>query len=153
VGRPHGLDGSFYVTEPEVRLLATGAVVLAGRSRRIERRAGTDARPIVRVEGVSDRTSAEGLRGAPLLVALADAPPLEPGEFWAHELEGAAVVDGEREVGVVRRLVGLPSCEALEVARPGGDLLLIPLVRDAIRGVDVGRRRVDVRLEFLGVHG
>jgi len=125
-------------------------VVVGGRSRAIERRAGTDAKPILRVEGISDRDAAETLRGTPLLVALADAPPLDPDEFWAHELEGATVVDGERELGVVRRLVGLPSCEALEVARPGGDDLLVPLVRDAIRGVDVPGRRVDVRLEFLG---
>ncbi len=126
-------------------------MLLAGRRRAIERRAGTDAKPILRVEGVADRTAAEALRGAPLLVALADAPPLDPGEFWAHELEGATVVDGEREVGTVRRLVGLPSCEALEVARPGAADLLIPLVRDAVRGVDPAARRIDVRMEFLGL--
>ena len=39
----------------------------------------------------------------------------------------------------MRRLLALPSCECLEVARAGGGAdLLVPLVRDAIR---VGRRR------------
>ena len=149
MGRAHGLDGAFYVLEPEPRLLGD-AVLVGGRRRRVERRAGTENRPILRVEGVGDRDRAEALRGEPLLVPLAEAPELEPGEFWAHELEGAAVVDGERTVGVVRRLVGLPSCEALEVAREGAPDLLVPLVRDAVRAVDVPARRIDVDLAFLG---
>jgi len=116
----------------------------------VQRRAGTDARPILRVEGVADRDAAEALRGEPLLVPRAEAPPLAEGEFWARDLEGAAVRDGAREVGVVRRLIGLPSCEALEVARPGAPDLLVPLVRDAVRSVDVAARRIDVDLAFLG---
>jgi 16S rRNA processing protein RimM len=59
------------------------------------------------------------------------------------------VVDGDEE-GVVRRMVPLPSCEALEVERTGGGELLVPLVRDAVRSVDVERRRIDVDLGFLG---
>ena len=59
--------------------------------------------------------------------------------------------DGERELGVVRRLMALPSCECLEVARSGGGPdLLVPLVRDAVRAVDVSRARIDVDLRFLG---
>ena len=53
--------------------------------------------------------------------------------------------DGTRRVGEVRRMVPLPSCEALEV-----DDLLIPMVRDAIRSIDVDARRIDVDTEFLG---
>jgi 16S rRNA processing protein RimM len=54
------------------------------------------------------------------------------------------VVDGEREVGVVSRMIALPSCEALEV----GDLL-IPMVRDAIRSIDIEARRIDVDMGFV----
>jgi 16S rRNA processing protein RimM len=146
VGRPHGLDGSFHVTRPEPALLAAGATVFVdGRARRIERRAGTPARPIIRLEGCASREDAEALRGASLAVHAAEAPPLAEGEYWAHELEGCMVVDGAREVGVVARLVVLPSCEALDV-----DGLLIPLVHDAIRSIDIQARRIDVDMEFLG---
>ena len=44
----------------------------------------------------------------------------------------------------------LPSCEVLEVDRPDGSELLVPLVRDAIRSIDVEARRIDVDLGFLG---
>ncbi len=156
VGRAHGLDGSFYVTGARPRLLELGTgVTIAGRTAAIVRRAGTDQRPIVRVDGITDRDGAEALRGQALTVTAADAPQLEQGEWWAHELEGCAVLDGERHVGTVTRLLELPSCEALEVQRemtgshPPGEPLLVPMVSDAIRHIDVAARRIDVNMSFV----
>jgi 16S rRNA processing protein RimM len=152
IGRPHGLDGSFHVTRPEPRVLAAAVEIFVdGNPARIERRAGTAERPILRLAGHAGREAAEALRGARLAVPAAALPPLGEGEFWAHELEGCTVCDGALEVGTVRRLVPLPSCEAVEVTRrDGGPDLLVPLVRDAIRTVDVAGRRIDVDLRFLG---
>jgi len=151
VGRPHGLDGSFHVKRPDARLLADAKELwVRGRRERVERRAGTAERPILRLAGHAGRAAAEALRGAQLSVPADPAPPLEEGEYWAHELAGCAVVDGERHVGEVRRMLPLPSCEALEVMRPDGPDLLVPMVRDAIRSIDVGARRIDVDLSFLG---
>jgi 16S rRNA processing protein RimM len=152
VGRAHGLDGSFYVTGARPRLLALGVdVTLAGRTVTIVRRAGTEERPIVRVEGVEDRAGAQALRGQTLTVAAADAPRLAEGEWWAHELEGCVVRDGERRVGTVTRMIELPSCEALEVRldRAGAAPLLVPMVSDAIRHVDVAAGRIDVNMDFV----
>jgi 16S rRNA processing protein RimM len=121
----------------------TGDTVFVNGARvKIERLAGTREKPIIRLEGYASREDVEALRGAVLEVP---APPLEEGEYWARDLEGCTVVDGAREVGVVSRMVALPSCEALEVGE-----LLIPMVRDAIRSIDVAARRIDVDLEFLG---
>src|SRR3954467_4808737 len=112
VGRPHGMDGSFYVTRPDARMLPLGGTVtVAGAAVKIERRAGTEERPILRLEGHAGREAAESLRGQPLLGARAALPELEADEYWAHELEGCAVVDGDAPVGVVRALVPLPSCD------------------------------------------
>ncbi len=58
--------------------------------------------------------------------------------------------DSGRVVGTVRRLIELPSCEVLEVERAGGGELLVPLVTDAVRAVDLERRTIDVDLRFLG---
>ena len=114
------------------------------------RRSGTDARPIVRLEGVADRAAAEALRGMALMVAAKGAPQLGEGEWWAHELEQCEVYDGERLLGTVSRLIELPSCEAIEVhGAEARDPLLVPLVRDAIRQVDTAARRIDVDGEFL----
>jgi 16S rRNA processing protein RimM len=152
VGRPHGLDGSFHVRAARGALLALGVVVRAGdREAPIVRRAGTDDRPIVRLDGVDSREAAEALRGLELLVPRGVAPALEEDEWWAEDLVGCRVVDGARELGVVARLVPLPSCEALEVAGAAGDEpFLVPLVRDAVRLVDVEAKVIDVDVAFLG---
>jgi 16S rRNA processing protein RimM len=154
VGRAHGLDGSFYVTQPKARLLSRGATVLIeGRALEIVRRAGTERRPIVRLEGIAGRDAAEQLRGLELTVPAGEAPALGEDEWWAHELEGCEVLDGERLIGTVARLIELPSCEALEVARPdqGQPPLLVPMVRAAIRSIEPQRRRVQIDSSFLGL--
>jgi 16S rRNA processing protein RimM len=150
VGRPHGLDGSFHVLTPVPALLRLGASVqVANRTLEINRRAGTNDRPIVRLAGCTRREHAEALRGKSLVVPRAQAPALGEGEWWAHELEGCDVTDAGQKVGRVRRMIALPSCEALEVEREGEGDLLVPLVRDAVRSIDVANGRIDVDLEFL----
>ncbi len=151
VGRAHGLDGSFYVTGPLARLLTLGASVeVGGRSTEIVRRSGTEQRPIVRLEGIEDRAGADALRGQSLTVNAAQAPQLGEGEWWAHELEGCEVHADGRALGTVARLIELPSCETLEVRPPGqGAPLLVPMVRDAIREIDVSTRRIEVDADFL----
>ena len=141
VGRPHGLDGSFHLTRVATDLAEGATVIVAGEPRLVARRSGSSDRPIVRLEGSVSREDAEALRGLELLVEAG----LEPDEYWASDLVGCTVVDGARVVGEVARMVALPSCEALEV----GDLL-IPMVRDAIRSIDVEGRRIDVDMEFVG---
>jgi 16S rRNA processing protein RimM len=129
------------VRQPTADLAAADRVVVAGRQRLVDRRAGTAERPILRLEGCSTRDDAEALRGAELLVPAV----LEEDEYWARDLVGCTVVDGPREIGVVGRMIALPSCEALEVGS-----ILIPMVRDAIRSIDLEAKRIDVDMEFVG---
>jgi 16S rRNA processing protein RimM len=152
VGRPHGLDGSFLVAEPNALLLrATKAVKLDDGEHLIDRVAGHDARLILRLQGCADREAADALRGQTMFVPRGVAPALEADEWWAEDLEGLSVVDGQRNIGTVLRLLALPSCEVLEVQRSeGGDRLLVPLVSDAVRTVDLKLKRIDIDLQFLG---
>lgn len=150
VGRPHGLDGSFHVTRSRPALLALGGMLrIGGLVREIVRRAGTEDRPILRLDGVSDRAGAERLRGEELLVARSAAPPLPAGEYWAEDLQGCTVVTSDgRPLGIVQRLRALPSCEVLEVGE-----LLVPMVGDAVLSIDLAEQRIVVDAEFLGVAG
>jgi 16S rRNA processing protein RimM len=174
VGRAHGLDGSFHiggVADSVLGVVQIGSEVqVGGTVRRVTRLAGHSARPIMRLEGCERRADAEALTGTELMVARADVPELEPDEWWAEDLEGCAVTDGERRVGIVSALLALPSCEVLEVQRrpgpgPGAAAddaraaadaarpLLVPLISDAVRSVDIERRVIDVDLRFLGEDG
>lgn len=157
VGRPHGLDGSFHVTQPRERVLAEATtLVLDGRPVAIVRHDGTPAAPILRLEGVGSREAVDALRGSDLFVPRAAAPPLEEDEWLAEDLVGCRVVDGDAPVGVVAKLLPYPSCELLEVQRPDTDpahpakALLVPLISDAVRTVDVEEQVIDINLAFLG---
>jgi 16S rRNA processing protein RimM len=131
-----------------------GATVhVAGTPMTIARAAGTDDRPILRLDGTTTREAVLALRGEDLLVARGDLPPLPEGEYWAEDLSGCAVVDGDRVIGSVVRMLPLPSCEVLEVRREDGGELLVPMVRDAIRSIDFGAHRVDIDLSFIEGEG
>ncbi len=147
VGAVHGRDGSFWVegaVEAAHEALAPGGeVVVAGRRARVERRAGTSERPLLRIAGVETRAEAAARRGEAVLVDEALAP-LGPGEWLVEDLVGARV----EGLGEVRRVLAGPSCDLLEV---GEGRLLIPLVSDAVRSIDPGARVIDVNRAFLGL--
>lgn len=153
VGRPHGLDGSFHVTQPRERVLAAATeLVVDGEPVAIVRHGGTASRPVLRLAGVDSREAVEALRGTDLYVPRAAAPPLGEDEWLAEDLVGCRVVDGDAPVGVVDKLLPYPSCELLEVRRPepGAKALLVPLIGDAVRTVDVEAKQIDIDLSFLG---
>ena len=148
VGRPHGLDGHFHVTQPTPRLLHPDIPLRVGDApARITSRKGPPEQPILRLDVAADRTAVEALRGSDLVVDDVHAPALEEDEYWADDLVGCSVTDGERVLGTVTALVALPSCEALDLDSG----VLVPMVRDAIRSVDVAGRRIDVDGGFLGL--
>ena len=54
-------------------------------------------------------------------------------------------------MGTVSRLIELPSCEALEARPARGQPLLVPMVKEAVRRVEVAAGRIDVDCGFLGL--
>jgi 16S rRNA processing protein RimM len=141
VGKPHGLDGSFYVEGPRHALPEGADLIVAGRSHRILRRAGTDERPLIRLAELDDPGA---LRGELLLVE----DELAEDEWLASDLVGCRVsgLTPEREAGhAVTRVVAGPSCSVLELE----DGTLIPFVSDAIERVDVEARQITVNADFL----
>jgi 16S rRNA processing protein RimM len=135
VGKPHGLDGSFYVDGVR-HLLPEGAEVVIGSTPRIvERRAGTEERPLIRLSGLDDPRP---LRGETILIE----DELASDEWLAADL-ARCIVAG---LGPVTRVVDGPSCSLLELE----DGTLVPLVSDAIESIDVDAREIRVNREFLG---
>ncbi len=139
VGRPHGLDGSFYVDAP----LEEGAVVrIGGREFTVAERKGSDARPIIRLGGIDDRDAAERLRGETLTPSNEQRATSNEEEWLIDDLIGCRI----EGLGVVTGVLEGLSCDVLEV----GDEL-VPLVTDAVKRVDVANKVIEVDREFLGL--
>jgi 16S rRNA processing protein RimM len=134
VGKPHGLDGSFYVDAPRHALPEGTSVLVADERREITRRAGTDERPLVRLAGIEDPRP---LRGELMLVE----DELADDEWLASQLIGLSVPG----IGTVSQVIDAPSCSVLEL----DDGTLIPFISDAIERVDIEAGEIRINEGFV----
>src|SRR2546430_923927 len=129
VGRAHGLDGSFVVEQPRAALLTEGtSLLLDGEPVSIARRAGTDQRPIVRLEGCDTRAVREGLRLG--YESYRDHTPLSGGQVDDTPFGGGAgmvlrvdVVDAAMRAHYGQDPVDLRHSRRVVALTPGGRLL------------------------------
>lgn len=142
VGRAHGLDGSFYVVDPQADFAVGATLHLGGREYEIARRAGTASQPLIRLAGIDEREAVAAIHGQMLLVDAAEAP-IEEDEYLVADLVGCEVPG----LGYVERVLDAPSCALLEV---GHDRHLIPLIGDAVKRVDLEAKTIEVDRDFLG---
>jgi 16S rRNA processing protein RimM len=149
--RPHGVRGEvrlkLYNRESDL-LLDLDEVLLRfpdGEEQEVSvdgARRANDA-VLMKLHAVDGRDRADDLRGVVLCARRADFPPLEPGEFYACDVEGARVVLDEgqgsvRDIGHVKGLRSYPASEVIEVvATEGGALLEVPLVDAVVAKVDL----------------
>jgi 16S rRNA processing protein RimM len=142
VGRPHGVDGSFFVEEaseaPE--RFATGAALLVdGEPARITvSKRGAGGRPVIKLDRPVPR-------GATLAVRRDELP--EPGEdtYYVFQLVGRAVEEeGGRALGTVADVENGPANDALVL--DSGRLL--PLVESCVLDLDLAAGRIVVARGF-----
>jgi 16S rRNA processing protein RimM len=141
VGKPHGIDGSFFVEQPssDERWWKTGATFLAdGKPAEVVLHRRSSGRPIVKL----DR---EVPRGAVLEIEREQLPPTEEDEYYAFELLGLAVVEENgRELGSVKAVTPGIANDILELDSG----VLLPMVEDCIRSVDLDAARIVVAEGF-----
>jgi 16S rRNA processing protein RimM len=142
VGRPHGLDGAFFVDGPSERaaVFAVGADLFVGGlpARVVVSRRGSGNRPVIRLDRRVDR-------GAELAVARETLPPLEDEEFYVFQLVGLVVEEERgRVLGRVRDVLEYPANDVLEL----DDGTSLPLVEACVRQVDLEGGRIVVASGF-----
>jgi 16S rRNA processing protein RimM len=142
VGRPHGIDGAFFVEQPsdDDRWWKTGASFLAGGSEVTgvaHRR--SSGRPVVKL----DRDVGRGT----LLEVERDAlPPTEEDEYYAFELVGLTVQEETgRELGSVKLVTPGIANDVLELDTG----VLLPMVEDCVKSVDLDAGRIVVAPGFV----
>jgi 16S rRNA processing protein RimM len=101
---------------------------------------------VVQLAGIDDRTQAEALRGAKVLVLAGDRPQLDAGEFHVADLIGLDVFDQ-----ITQTMIGAVT----DVIPAGNDLLeiklndkpervLIPFVMAIVPVVDLAQHRIEI---------
>jgi 16S rRNA processing protein RimM len=147
-----GIRGAVKVqplTDFEDRFTPGAQLSLDGVERRVEWSRTQSAALVVKLAGIDTRNDAERLRGAYLEVAAARSLP--EGSWYWDDLVGLDVVTEEgRELGTLEEVLERPANDVW-VARRDGVETLVPVVRDAIRSVDLASRRVTVAGWLLDV--
>jgi 16S rRNA processing protein RimM len=126
-----GLEGE----EPEVRSLQ-GYRLHKGRA-------------LLQLEGCDDRATAQALRGYFVLVPLAEAIPLEDGEYFEHQiLELEVWTVSDEFLGQVAEIIYTGANEVYVVRNTAADRreILIPAIEDVVLEVDLEARRLLVAL-------
>ena len=142
VGRPHGLDGAFFVEDPsdDPRWWQTGATFLAGgHPVEVVAHRTSSGRPVIRLEPAVER-------GAVLEVERDQLPPTDEDEYYAFELVGLEVVEETgRVLGTVAAVTPGVANDVLELDTG----VLLPMVEDCVREIDVRAGRIVVAAGFV----
>jgi 16S rRNA processing protein RimM len=150
ITRPHGIRGevAVMVLSEVPERFADGATVWLedGRPLTVAASRAHGDRLLVRFEEVPDRTAAERLSKALLVVPSSMSPELPAGSWWDHELVGCRVVtDTGRELGELADVIHTTANDVWSVLDEAGHETLIPVLHDVLADVDVGAKRVVVR--------
>ncbi len=141
VGRPHGVDGAFFVEQPsdDPRWWKTGARFLAaGVPVEVVAHRMSSGRPVIKVEPAVER-------GTLLEVDRDDLPATADDEYYAFELVGLPVVEETgRSIGTVKAVEPGVANDVLELDSG----VLLPMVEDCIRRIDLDARLIEVAQGF-----
>lgn len=100
--------------------------------------------PVLFLEGIDDRSKAETLIKAILLIETeADQLPEEPEAWYDHQLVGLRAMVGQEQVGTVARVDHLPAQDLLAIDTPKGEVL-VPFVKQIVPEVNVATGQVSL---------
>ncbi len=100
---------------------------------------------VARLEGIETRQQAEALIGAQIKIQRSQLPPLEPGEYYWHDLIGLKVEDlSHRSLGRIAEMMETGANDVM-IVRDEGREMLIPWIRDqVVKKVDLAAGKVQV---------
>lgn len=150
--RPHGIHGEMQMlvlTDFPDRL-QPGLVVYLGerhKSHTIRSRRSHRDLLLVAFEGFPDRTAVEILRNQLVYLPAELAPELPAGEYYQHELLDLAVIDESgTELGVVEEILETGANDVLLVRRLNGSEILLPLIDQVVKEIDLESGRIHIVL-------
>jgi 16S rRNA processing protein RimM len=150
ISAPHGLGGALKVKPDDPAsdtlhkasrvFVETAGVAREFRLASVSRLNRVTLR--VELEGLHDPESAQALKGAIVMVAVADLPAVRPGEYYYFQVIGCEVSirDGET-IGAVTDVISTGANDVL-VVRNGAHEVLVPVIEDVVKTMDLAKRRI-----------
>ncbi|MCH8565389.1 ribosome maturation factor RimM [Nesterenkonia sp. LB17] len=156
IGKPHGIRGEvtaqLFTDDPEQRL-APGSVIIriAGDQTvdrittllTVTRQRWNKSIALLSFREITDRDSAEALRGSTLYVEVPMEEDSDEDGWYSHELAGFACVDlqGQR-LGTLKELITGSAQDLLVVTAVSGEDVMVPFVEELVPEVDAEHQRI-----------
>ncbi|MEY4558768.1 MAG: ribosome maturation factor RimM [Actinomycetota bacterium] len=147
--KAHGLKGAIklelYTDSPNERFVPGAVLELQvpeespwfGKTVTVSELKWFNSSPVLFLKDVSDRTQAESLIKAILLVEQPlDVSPQEPDAWYDHQLAGLKVVRDGAEIGTLLRVEHMPAQDLLVIKTEDAEVLL-PFVKAFVPKVDI----------------
>jgi 16S rRNA processing protein RimM len=150
ISRPHGILGEVKVhTSPEYLDALSGVTNVylddATQATRVHSHRIHQQSLLLRLNGINTRNDAEKMRGVRVSIKTRELPPLEEGQFYAHDLEELRVLDESgAELGTVQEVLATGSNDVYVVKQADGSELLLPAIESVIRAIDLQARTMVV---------
>jgi 16S rRNA processing protein RimM len=152
--KAHGLKGALklelYTDSPDQRFRAGQELELQvpetsewfGKTVKVAELRFYNQAPVLFLEGIQDRSQAETLVKAILLIETdLEQLPEDPEAWYDHQLVGLNALVGEEVVGKVIRVDHLPAQDLLAIETSNGEVL-VPFVKQIVPSVDIKKGQV-----------
>lgn len=98
-------------------------------------------------DGFTNINQVEQFKGQQLMVSEEDIHPLDDGQYYYHEIIGLTVItDDGRELGKIKEILSPGANDVWVVKRPKQSDLLLPVIDDVVKKVDLDHHQVTVEL-------
>ncbi len=96
---------------------------------------------VLKLAGIEDANSAEGLRNFDLTIPLSQLAQLPPDSYYQHDIIGLQVctIDG-REIGRIEDIFVTGSNDVYVIKALDGKQVLVPAIKDVIKQIDLTRQ-------------
>lgn len=152
--KAHGLKGALklelYTDSPDQRFRAGQELELQvpetsewfGKTVKVAELRFNNQSPVLFLEGIQDRSQAETLVKAILLIETdLEQLPEDPEAWYDHQLVGLTALVGEEVVGKVIRVDHLPAQDLLAIETSNGEVL-VPFVKQIVPSVDIQKGQI-----------
>ncbi len=154
--KAHGLKGAIklelYTDSPNERFVPGAVLELQfpqespwfGKTVTVSELKWFNSSPVLFLKDVSDRTQAESLIKAILLIEQPlDVSPAEPDAWYDHQLAGLKVIRDGAEIGTLIRVEHMPAQDLLVIKTEEAEVLL-PFVKAFVPKVDVSAGVIEI---------
>ena len=156
IRKAHGIRGEASVepwTDTPDRFEADAKIILVSPDERETRNGQIESarthgdRILIKFEGIETPEEIQQMRGWTLEVPEAEARPLEPGEYFLHDLTGLQLIDAQgHDRGEVLEAYEGGGGVLLSVRRRDGKTYEVPFAREICTEIDLKRKTIAVDL-------